>query len=132
MSREKRQQLNGNRMSIVALGVVLSLVGCSELGPDRSVSGAWFGYDGDRKVSLFVSESDGEITGSGRISSPSGDILISSGTRSGDQISLQTVVEYAGGESFGTIEGVRRNGKISARLNGLAFEGDTITLARWP
>jgi hypothetical protein len=113
------------------LAAIALLLGCTDLGSNRSASGAWIGVDGDRTVRLFLTEDAGEITGWGSIEDPDGDIYIDQGTHTGEQFYLSVSVLYSGGYSFGSIEGTIHQPRIIATLSGLAFESDRITLTRW-
>ena len=115
-----------------ALAATMLMLGCVDLGPSRSASGAWIGADGHRTVRLFLTEAAGEITGWGRIENPDGDIYIDQGTHTAEQFYLSVSVLYSGGYSFGSIEGTFRPSTITATLSGLAFDADRIRFTRWP
>jgi hypothetical protein len=119
------------RLRMVVLASALALVGSCD-GAEHTLTGAWIGFDGERRVLLSLKESDGAITGSGTIRRPDGTIEVDGGSHVGPDVQLAFSIEYSGGYSFGSATGVLDGDRIVARLADLAFTTDTITLLRWP
>lgn len=118
-------------LRMLALAIALVPVGSCD-GAEHTLTGAWIGYDGERRVLLSLEESDGAITGSGTIRRPDGSIEVDGGSHVGPDVDLAFSIAYSGGYSFGRATGVLNGDRIVARLAGLAFATDSITLLRWP
>lgn len=116
----------------VAIVVAASVSGCrSSTDASVDLSGAWIGSADGRSVSVFLSDSAGELSGSGTITNP-GASLTASGTVDEGSVSISFVAVSGSVFNFFSFSGRVTSGRLEGTALGWTFSDVPLTLVRVP